>query len=99
MIHLAANENPLGMPASARLAAAHALHHAGLYPDGEGVALKQALSARLDVPPDWLVLGSGSRETQIYSSRSANPALGGLLRWFFCKYSRYLLQQRSCSAD
>ena len=62
MILLASNENPLGMPESARRAAAAALQGAGNYPDSNGTALKHALSARLDVPADWLVLGSGSSE-------------------------------------
>jgi histidinol-phosphate aminotransferase len=62
MIPLASNENPLGMPESARRAAADALTGSALYPDGTGAELKAALSARLDVPPDWLTLGSGSCE-------------------------------------
>lgn len=62
MILLASNENPLGMPESARRAAAAALEGAGNYPDSNGTALKQALAARLDVPPEWLTLGSGSSE-------------------------------------
>ena len=62
MILLASNENPLGMPESARRAAAAALQGAGNYPDSNGTALKHVLSARLDVPADWLVLGSGSSE-------------------------------------
>lgn len=62
MISLAANENPLGMPASARDAVTAALHNAGNYPDANGTALKAALAQRLDVPPDWLTLGSGSSE-------------------------------------
>ena len=62
MILLASNENPLGMPESARRAAAEALAGAGNYPDNNGTALKNALAARLDVPADWLTLGSGSSE-------------------------------------
>ena len=62
MILLASNENPLGMPDSARRAAAAALEGAGNYPDSNGTALKNALAARLDVPADWLTLGSGSSE-------------------------------------
>ena len=62
MILLASNENPLGMPESARAAAAAALQDAGNYPDPNGAALKKALAAKLGVPPDWLVLGSGSSE-------------------------------------
>ena len=62
MISLASNENPMGMPAAARQAAADALAQGGNYPDPNGTQLKQALSVRLDVPADWLVLGSGSCE-------------------------------------
>ncbi|MFC5496377.1 histidinol-phosphate transaminase [Caenimonas terrae] len=62
MILLASNENPRGMPESARRAAAEALGAAGNYPDANGTALKQALAAALKVPADWLVLGSGSSE-------------------------------------
>lgn len=62
MILLAANENPLGMPESARRAVAACLEGAGSYPDANGTALKQALAARLGVAPDWLTLGSGSSE-------------------------------------
>jgi histidinol-phosphate aminotransferase len=62
MIQLASNENPHGMPESARRAAAAALQHSGNYPDANGGSLKAALSASLGVPADWLVLGSGSSE-------------------------------------
>ncbi len=62
MIHLASNENPRGMPESARQAAAAALEDGGNYPDANGSSLKRALAARLDLPHDWLVLGSGSSE-------------------------------------
>jgi histidinol-phosphate aminotransferase len=62
MILLAANENPLGMPESARRAAAKALENAGIYPDSNGTALKGALATRFDVPPEWLTLGNGSSE-------------------------------------
>ena len=62
MIPLASNENPLGMPDAARAAAAQALADAALYPDGTGRDLKLALSRRLDVPTDWITLGSGSCE-------------------------------------
>jgi histidinol-phosphate aminotransferase len=62
MILLASNENPLGMPESARAAAVAALQGAGTYPDANGTSLKKALASRLGVPAEWLVLGSGSSE-------------------------------------
>ena len=62
IIKLASNENPLGMPASARLAIGEALADLGRYPDANGYALKLALSQKFDVPLDWLTLGSGSND-------------------------------------
>ena len=77
MILLASNENPLGMPESARRAAAAALEGAGNYPDSNGTALKNALAARLDVPADWLTLGSGSSETlELAAQVSLKPGEG-----------------------
>ena len=77
MILLASNENPLGMPESARRAAAEALAGAGNYPDSNGTALKNALAARLDVPVDWLTLGSGSSEIlELAAQVSLNPGEG-----------------------
>jgi len=61
IIKLASNENPLGMPASARAAIARATA-LGRYPDGNGFELKKALSARYGVPQEWLTLGNGSND-------------------------------------
>jgi histidinol-phosphate aminotransferase len=61
IIKLASNENPLGMPESARAAIARATE-LGRYPDGNGFELKKALSARLGVPLDWITLGNGSND-------------------------------------
>ncbi|SPA48638.1 histidinol-phosphate transaminase [Cupriavidus taiwanensis] len=62
IVKLASNENPLGMPESARTAVAAAVADLGRYPDANGFALKGALSARLGVPADWLTLGNGSND-------------------------------------
>ena len=62
MIPLASNENPLGMSDAARQAAVQALDNAALYPDSSGRGLKLALSSQLDVPAEWITLGSGSCE-------------------------------------
>ena len=50
------------MPPGARAAAAAALADVGRYPDGNGAALKAALSQRLNVPVAWLTLGNGSND-------------------------------------
>ena len=62
IIKLASNENPLGMPPSARLAIAAALAEVSRYPDSNGFDLKAVLAARYDVPPDWITLGNGSND-------------------------------------
>ncbi len=62
IVKLASNENPLGMPESARTAIAAAVADIGRYPDSNGFELKAALSARFDVPADWLTLGNGSND-------------------------------------
>lgn len=62
IVKLASNENPLGMPESARTAIAAAIADLGRYPDANGFELKAALSARYDVPADWLTLGNGSND-------------------------------------
>jgi histidinol-phosphate aminotransferase len=62
IVKLASNENPLGMPASARAAIEATLADLGRYPDSNGFALKAALSRKLDVPADWITLGNGSND-------------------------------------
>ncbi len=63
IVKLASNENPLGMPASARAAMMAAIDDLGRYPDSNGFDLKAALSRRYDVPADWITLGNGSNDT------------------------------------
>jgi histidinol-phosphate aminotransferase len=62
IVKLASNENPLGMPESAKRALLAAVPELARYPDSNGFALKAALSERLGVPADWLTLGNGSND-------------------------------------
>ncbi len=62
IVKLASNENPLGMPESARQAMLEAAAEIGRYPDGNGFALKAAVTAKHDVPQDWITLGNGSND-------------------------------------
>jgi histidinol-phosphate aminotransferase len=62
IVKLASNENPLGMPETARKAMVAAMEDLGRYPDSNGFALKSALAARLGVPMDWITLGNGSND-------------------------------------
>ncbi len=62
IVKLASNENPLGMPESARAAMIAELAECGRYPDSNGFELKKALSARYSVPQEWITLGNGSND-------------------------------------
>jgi histidinol-phosphate aminotransferase len=62
IVKLASNENPLGVPDSAKKAMAAAVEDLGRYPDANGFELKTALAARYGVPMDWITLGNGSND-------------------------------------
>lgn len=62
IIKLASNENPLGMPESAKLAMQAAVGDIGRYPDANGFELKAAITAKYGVPAEWITLGNGSND-------------------------------------
>lgn len=62
IVKLASNENPLGVPQSARRAMVAAMEDLGRYPDSNGFELKAALAARYGVAMDWVTLGNGSND-------------------------------------
>lgn len=62
IIKLASNENPLGASPKARRAMQEAIECAHLYPDGGGYYVTRALSEKLGVPTDHIILGNGSNE-------------------------------------
>ena len=62
IVKLASNENPYGMPESAKQAMIAAIDDLGRYPDANGFDLKAVLSKRYDVPADWITLGNGSND-------------------------------------
>ena len=62
IVKLASNENPLGMPESARQAIARAIADIGRYPDANGFDLKMAITAKYGVPQEWITLGNGSND-------------------------------------
>jgi histidinol-phosphate aminotransferase len=62
IVKLASNENPLGVPDSAKKAMAAAVEDLGRYPDANGFELKAALAARYGVPMGWITLGNGSND-------------------------------------
>lgn len=62
IVKLASNENPRGPSPAVRAAIAAATDELCRYPDGNGFALKAALSARYGITPDEIVLGNGSND-------------------------------------
>jgi histidinol-phosphate aminotransferase len=62
IVKLASNENPRGPSPKVLAAVAVAAADLTRYPDGNAFALKNALAAKLAVPPDAIVLGNGSND-------------------------------------
>src|SRR5512137_1938424 len=62
IVKLASNENPRGPSAKVRDAIARAVAELSRYPDGNGFPLKSALSRRLSIGLDQIVLGNGSND-------------------------------------
>jgi len=62
IVKLASNENPRGPGRRTLDAIAAAAKDLTRYPDGNGFALKAALSAQLRVPAEQIVLGNGSND-------------------------------------
>jgi histidinol-phosphate aminotransferase len=64
-IKLASNENPLGPGPKALAALQRAAEEIGLYPDGNGFALKQALARKYGCGLDCITLGNGSNDVLV----------------------------------
>ena len=62
IVKLASNENPLGMSPLATEAISRAIAELPRYPDGNGFALKSALTAATGVAANGIVLGNGSND-------------------------------------
>ena len=66
IVKLASNENPLGCGDKAKAAMLAALQDIHIYPDGNGFALKSALSKRFGIAIESIVLGNGSNDLLEY---------------------------------
>lgn len=62
IVKLASNENPLGMPDSAKRAMLKAAEDLARYPDSNGFELKNVLAKKFSVPFEWITLGNGSND-------------------------------------
>ena len=69
IVKLASNENPLGMPESAKKAVNEAMDGIARYPDGNAWAVRKAIAEAFAVPPEWVIIGNGSDEILGLSAR------------------------------
>lgn len=70
IVKLASNENPLGLPESAKQAMTRVLSDLARYPDSNGFELKAAITQKFDVPAEWITLGNGSNDILELATRS-----------------------------
>ncbi len=70
IIKLASNENPLGASPRALAAIENVLMEVARYPDGNGYDLKTALSERLGLSREQIVLGNGSNDVLEMAARA-----------------------------
>jgi histidinol-phosphate aminotransferase len=70
ILKMASNENPLGPSPRALEAIRAALDTLHYYPDGSGFELKAALSRKLGVRPENIVLGNGSNDVLELAARA-----------------------------
>ncbi len=99
VIKLASNENPLGPSPKAIEAIRSVLTDLHRYPDGAGYYLKEKLSVRLAVPPEWIVLGNGSTElvelvTEAFVGEGDEAVIG---RYEFFKYRIAVQLMNGCT--
>ena len=98
IIKLASNENPRGASPKALAAIRSALSDIARYPDGNGFALKQALSARLKVKPEQIVLGNGSNDVLELAARAfLSPGTQAVYSQH--AFAVYRLAARTCGAQ
>ncbi|SUC09470.1 histidinol-phosphate aminotransferase-1 [Pasteurella canis] len=62
IIKLASNENPLGLPESAKQAIQAELNNLTRYPDSNGFYFKQAVAKKFGLAPEQITLGNGSND-------------------------------------
>ena len=67
------NVNPLGMPEGMEEALHRAVEHCGQYPDISARRLREAVSGMLEVPPEYLVFGSGASELFMAAVHALSP--------------------------
>ncbi len=91
ILDFSASINPLGLPASVRVALAQSWQALEHYPDPRCELLSQALSQLHQVPSDWILVGNGAAELLTWIARTLETRQPvGLIRPAFADYERAL---------
>ncbi len=85
-VDFSANCNPLGLPESAKTAAAASLSIADRYPDPLSRRLTEALGKNLSVPPESIFLSAGAAEVIFRLTAALKPKKALLLAPAFAEY-------------
>ncbi|MCM3783568.1 threonine-phosphate decarboxylase CobD [Neobacillus mesonae] len=81
-----ANINPLGPPPAVTEALKQGLHHILRYPDPGHRGLKKKLSAKLNLPPDHILIGNGAAECMALILQALGPEVVGTIEPGFSEY-------------
>ena len=92
------NVNPLGTPAAVKAAVRQAAEHLDAYPDPYCTRLREALSASLHVPADWVLCGNGAAELIYQFVSSLHPERALLPAPSFADYET-ALRAAGCVLD
>ncbi len=98
VIKLASNENPLGPSPEAVRAAGKALSRAALYPDSAAYTLTRKLAAKHGVPPDSVIIGTGSDQLfMLLALVLLNPQANAVISEF--TFPTYAIAAHSVGAE
>lgn len=96
-LDFSANVSPFGMPENVRQAAAEALQEAHNYPDPFCRELREALSAKLCVPAEWILCGNGASDLIYRLAYASRPGHAYMAVPTFSEY-RAALEAAGCRA-
>ncbi len=97
-IDFSANVNPLGVPEGVRRAIVDAAASADAYPDPRCGRLRAALSAKLKLPPEWILCGNGAADLIFRIVYALHPKRALLPAPTFMEYGQ-ALRAAGCAAQ
>ncbi|MCK9910271.1 hypothetical protein MXD81_14090, partial [Microbacteriaceae bacterium K1510] len=92
VLDFSANINPLGPPREIMQSLREELESIRSYPDPAHRRFRQALSAKLGVSLEWLLVGNGAAECMALAIQSIEPRLVGVIYPCFSEYVQFAEQ-------